>query len=252
MKFWGRTLEFGESAGSWLLPGLTVVAGILAFVPLEVAAIDAGIRTPIACIILVLAAFCGFCVLKQRSRRKASESDEKNKTNASISKVADHLLRIAAEQCVQSGSWRVTLLEETVCQSGQPFLRRVWRIAEQPKFSDGGTKAFPLRRSVMQGMQTLELNNVTAPPVDLRVNLPDPNENETTWRREQEKFVGDRAEHLRMPSRAYGWRRIAPNQPGQSLYVLLVETTNPKGISRSGLDNILLDSIARALTSVLH
>lgn len=213
---------------------------------------DARIRIPVACLILLLAGFCGFCVVKQKLRKKAAEVEEANKLSTSISRVANHLLSLVAKECVDAGSWRVTLLEETVYPSGEARLSRVWRIAEQPQFSGGGTDEFPLRRSVLRGMQSLELNDVTAPPVDLRVNFPDRDTNETSWRKDQEQFVGDRAGRLRMPSRAYGWRRIAPSEPGQSLYVLLIETTNPRGIVRAGLDNVLLDSIARALILALR
>lgn len=251
MRMWERSLKIGESVASWLLPSFTIIAGILAFVPGEVAAIDMRVRGPIAVAVLIVAAFCGFCVLKQRSRRKAIDRAAKDKTDASITGVANHLLCMVAEQCVTSGSWRVTLLEETLSVSGETHLARVWRVAEQPRLSDGGTKEFPLRQSVLQGMKALELNDAAAPPVNLRVNFPDPDENETSWRKEQERFVGDRAKYLHMRSRAYGWRRIAPSHPGQSLYVLLVETTNPQGISRPGLENAFLDSIARALISAL-
>lgn len=236
MKFWGDFLRFGELAGPWLLGSLTVVAGIITLIPLEVAAIDTKLRTPTALAALIVALYCSVCIFVQRRRRKTADS-----------KVAVHLLSIAANECISAGSWRVTLLKEVVREDGQLHLSRVCRAAEQPHLSGAGTSEFPLNESVLRGMKSLEFNDANTPPVDMRINLPDPDENETEWRKAQREFVGDRASAIRMRSRAYGWRRIRPSEPGQHLYVLLFETTHKHGIHRAGLENTLLDSIARAL-----
>lgn len=241
MKFGESFLRFGESAGPWLLASLTVVAGIITFIPSEVAAIDTKFRTPTALVILVVALYCGVCIFVQRRRRRTADS-----------RVVIHLLNIAADECISAGSWRVTLLKEVVREDGRLYLSRVCRVAELPHLSGGGTSEFPLDESVLRGMKALEFNDADTPPIDMRINLPDPDENETKWRKAQREFVGDRASVIRMRSRAYGWRRIRPSEPGQHLYVLLFETTHKQGIHRAGLENTLLDSIARALIASSH
>lgn len=236
MKFWEGFLRGGELAGPWLLACLTVVAGIITFVPSEVAAIDMKFRSPIAFGILIVSLYCGICIFVQRRRRRTADT-----------KVVIHLLNIAAEECISAGIWRVTLLKEVVRDNGRLYLSRVCRVAEQPHLSGGGTSEFPLDESVLRGMKALEFNDAATPPIDMRINLPDPDENETKWRKVQRDFIGDRASAIRMRSRAYGWRRIRPSEPGQHLYVLLFESTHKQGIHRAGLENTLLDSIARAL-----
>lgn len=238
MKSLGTLLRAGELSGPWLLGALTVLAGIITFFPTEVAMLDASLRTPVAVAIVVIAIYCGVCIFVQRRRRRTDDF-----------RVADHLLSIAAGECISAGSWRVTLFQEVVREGGRVYLSRVRRLAQRPELSGGGTTQFALEESVLRGMMALELNDADTPPIDMRINLPDPYENETQWRKAQRGFVGDRAKHLRMRSRSYGWRRIRPSGPGQHLHVLLVETTHEHGIRRAGLENALLDSIAHALVA---
>lgn len=250
-----KRIQFVEkvsTASSLIFPAISLILGGLVFFSQELVGIPEVVRWILGIIVVAGAVFCGVCVMvHQRWQRKFGKK-AKSEHQQTVHDISDILLNLVREQCVSSGNWRVTLLKESPGADGEIMMRRVRRCASHPEFSGGGTEIFPARRSVLRAIDALDFMSTNNSPVDFRVNFPDKSENATEWTKTHESFVGDRAAQLRMVSRSYGWRRIAPQNVGDSPHVLLVESTHPTGITRQGLENPLLDSIASVMIRALR
>lgn len=180
--------------------------------------------------------------------RSAKRSDRSRAMSLAASRdlSVERLLQVLAKTCCARGDWRVSIYREGLDTSGRQVFTRVKRLAFNPVFSTGGRDSFLRDDSVMRTIGNLATGDPNAPPVDLRINLPDPDKYIDTWRTAQREFVKDATDDLRMRSRAYGWRRVHVEGAGFGPHVLLVESTDPRGISRDGLTNVYVDAIVTA------
>lgn len=162
------------------------------------------------------------------------------------SNTADALLRAILSESVQAGNGRITLFRESVDKkTGDIGFKRIRRIATNPDVSPGGTEYIAAKESILIAASDLVLDDPLAHPVDERQSFPFERDDREGWLREQRKFVGGRAERLRMKSCSYAWRRIfVPTEVSDGApHLLLIESTARQGIELESLQAWFIDSI---------
>lgn len=242
-------LEYIRKVLPWLSAAFNFLLALSALVPEAVSGV--GFRWRVAAVVVAILVSIAFAAsLINANRRNVREaSDERKKRSA----FADAVLRLISEECVRSGDWRVSVLREQITASGEKELLRVHRLARLEGLSDGGLDPFPARRSVLRELDKLEIGQDGSEPVDERKNLPLWSVSKENWEGEQSKFVGDRAEGLRMKSSSYAWRRVRSTSPDDPTpYVLLVESVSADGVRREGLEHSYVDSLVNALVRALR
>lgn len=215
--------------------GVSLTLALLTLIPEFVSGIDLKWRV----LLIIVTAAIGAWIWNYTSKQK-------NKQVQLDERLADGLLRAIQTHCTRDGDSRITLFRESYSEnSGEVLFQRIRRVAFSPDLTDGGTCIIPAKRSVLREAVQLPLGDRLAPPVDERQNFQLEHLDHDGWLEEQRRFVGDRAESLRMKSCSYGWRRIeVPDEvAGGAPHLLLIESTARLGINRKSLDEFYIDSI---------